>query len=233
MKDRHKNRPAHNFIDLTGKRFGRLLVVRDSGIRKSRRPIWECICDCGKTVNIQGKYLLCGDTHSCGCLKLEPAHNRDSCGEITASFWTPIVTGARARGIPFEVTRQQALAIYIAQDGLCALSGVPIRFSSNVRDTRSKQTASLDRIDSGGGYTIDNIQWVHKKINIMKSSLDVDEFYAWCVRVNNWLTPKYNEVGVVLDTNLGINTHCHQGFNTRKLSKEVQMQPILTPKAGQ
>lgn len=42
------------------------------------------------------------------------------------------------------------------------------------------QTASLDRINSSIGYTIDNVQWVHKKINMMKMDLSQEEFINYC-----------------------------------------------------
>ena len=46
---------------------------------------------------------------------------------------------------------------------------------------RSKnRTASLDRIDSNKGYTIDNVQWVHKDINKMKMDLEEDVFIDNC-----------------------------------------------------
>ena len=38
-------------------------------------------------------------------------------------------------------------------------------------------TASLDRIDSKKGYTIDNIQWVHKDVNKMKMDLQEEDFF--------------------------------------------------------
>ena len=41
-------------------------------------------------------------------------------------------------------------------------------------------TASLDRIDSKKGYTIDNVQWVYKKINMMKQNYDQKEFVNLC-----------------------------------------------------
>lgn len=162
-KDRHTNRPAHNRIELSGKRFGKLRVIEDTGLRKSRRPVWRCLCDCGNEVNVLGKYLNNGDTKSCGCFSTGNAHNRDAIGSITKSVWTPIVKQAKTRCIPFEVTREEAWAMYLEQGGLCALSGVPIKFSVNLRDDRKSQTASLDRIDSSKGYVSGNIQWVHKK----------------------------------------------------------------------
>ena len=48
---------------------------------------------------------------------------------------------------------------------------------------KSKTTASLDRIDSSKGYTTDNIQWVHKDINIMKNDYGNDYFIEICKKV--------------------------------------------------
>ena len=46
--------------------------------------------------------------------------------------------------------------------------------------TDNTGTASLDRIDSNKGYVTDNIQWVHKDINYMKSDLDEQQFIHYC-----------------------------------------------------
>lgn len=187
MKDRHRNRPAHNRIELTGKRFGKLIVLRDTGLRKSRRPIYECICDCGNITNILGKYLIIGDTKSCGCIAKAFSHNRDCVGEITLSFWTPIIKQANKRGIPFEIDRSFAWDLYCQQNRKCALTGIDISFSSNIRDQRGKQTCSLDRINNDLGYIEGNVQWVHKRINIMKNVYSQDEFIQWCGFVQQWM----------------------------------------------
>ena len=84
------------------------------------------------------------------------------------------------RGIPFEITRQQGWKLCLAQGGRCALTGVEIKFSPNIRDTRGAQTASLDRKDSRFGYAIGSVQWIRKKINIMKSVMNDTEFIRWC-----------------------------------------------------
>lgn len=55
------------FVDLTGKRFGKLLVLGKSPNRKSNRVQWHTRCDCGKETEKVGYYLTCGDTKSCGC----------------------------------------------------------------------------------------------------------------------------------------------------------------------
>lgn len=45
------------------------------------------------------------------------------------------------------------------------------------------QTASLDRIDSLKGYTIDNVQWIHKHINYMKIDLTEQEFFHFIKQI--------------------------------------------------
>lgn len=65
-------------VDLTGKRFGRLLVIKEAGIKKTHKA-WLCKCDCGNKIVVKSPYLIRGDTKSCGCLKeeLEEKHLRD------------------------------------------------------------------------------------------------------------------------------------------------------------
>lgn len=56
-----------NKIDLTGQRFGRLVVVRENG-KMYGRPAWLCRCDCGNKVAVGGSNLRKKRTTSCGCL---------------------------------------------------------------------------------------------------------------------------------------------------------------------
>ena len=54
-------------IDITNQRFGKLLVVSNAGKKDGRRYFWNCLCDCGKTITIEGSRLRSGNTKSCGC----------------------------------------------------------------------------------------------------------------------------------------------------------------------
>ena len=55
--------------DFIGKRFGRLVVKRDTGKRnKYNNIIWECECDCGNTTEAYTSLLRSGSKKSCGCL---------------------------------------------------------------------------------------------------------------------------------------------------------------------
>lgn len=60
-------------IDLTGKRFHRLTVLRRCGTyispKGAKSVTWECLCDCGNVVIVHGASLKSGTTKSCGCLR--------------------------------------------------------------------------------------------------------------------------------------------------------------------
>lgn len=58
-------------IDLTGRRFGRLVVMEREQHRKSKGIAWVCMCDCGKKTIVTSDKLKNGHTKSCGCLWLE------------------------------------------------------------------------------------------------------------------------------------------------------------------
>ena len=61
-------------IDITGQRFGRLVVLRFS---HSDHEAWfACRCDCGTEKTMRGSSLRSSLTRSCGCLAHENAHSR-------------------------------------------------------------------------------------------------------------------------------------------------------------
>jgi len=55
-------------INLIGQKFGRLIVISDTGKRKSREVVWACRCECGKLTEVVTSSLCRGLTKSCGCL---------------------------------------------------------------------------------------------------------------------------------------------------------------------
>jgi len=64
------------FMDLTGRKFGRLTVRGYSG-KRGRKHYWNCVCDCGNVKDIHGEHLKEGRSRSCGCLNIEV--QRQSC----------------------------------------------------------------------------------------------------------------------------------------------------------
>lgn len=58
-----------NRDDLTGKRFGRLLVLGFDGRTNSGNAIWRVRCDCGQEFLVRGTNMKSGNTRSCGCIR--------------------------------------------------------------------------------------------------------------------------------------------------------------------
>ena len=52
--------------DITGQRFGKLMVERFIGADASGRAFWQCKCDCGRTCEKRGTDLRTGRVKSCG-----------------------------------------------------------------------------------------------------------------------------------------------------------------------
>jgi hypothetical protein len=63
-------------IDLTGKKFYKLTVLKEVDRGKKRDRQWECVCDCGNICIVQGNNLKSGHTKSCGCHNREMASKR-------------------------------------------------------------------------------------------------------------------------------------------------------------
>ena len=62
----YENASKANKNDLTGRRFGQLVVLKDSGKRSNHRVIWKCLCDCGREIERLSDTLIQGDSNSCG-----------------------------------------------------------------------------------------------------------------------------------------------------------------------
>ena len=55
------------YEDLSGKRFGKLLVKGSAGIKVNKQPGWLCTCDCGGSKIVVRYHLTNGSVTSCGC----------------------------------------------------------------------------------------------------------------------------------------------------------------------
>lgn len=172
-------------VDLTNQRFGKYVVVRKLDIPGNiKGAIWQVRCDCGNVRELLSNLLRSGQAQSCGNCGEHYAWR--GVGEMSGSYFTTLMRGAKKRNIPFCVSKEYLWNLYIQQDRKCALSGLDIFF---VRDRSSQrscaQTASLDRIDSSKGYEEGNVQWTHKTINIMKWHTDQNQFIELCKLVAN------------------------------------------------
>lgn len=147
-----------------------------------------CRCVCGVEKEVVTSTLIAKRTVSCGCIKKRApklggsgSPNFKGHGEIRAHFWNGYKRGARDREIVFELTMEYAWNLFEKQGRRCALSGIDLVFGSNTSNANT--TASLDRLDNAKGYVEGNVQWVHKRVNVMRNTLTVEEFVSLCQKI--------------------------------------------------
>ena len=170
--------------EILGQRFGKLTTIgiapKDKWKRSTYR-CWICKCDCGNETIVRSTHLVKGDTISCGCaLKRKCSEHPNWTGyeEISGNFFYSIKAHAVQRDLRFDITIKDAWDVFITQNRKCALTKLPLNFPTSGRNRDG--TASLDRIDNSKGYTRENIQWLHKDINIMKMDFTTAEFINYC-----------------------------------------------------
>jgi uncharacterized protein with von Willebrand factor type A (vWA) domain len=94
--------------------------------------------------------------------------------DIPGKTLSRLKRGAEQRNLCFEITLEDIQNALEKQNHKCALTGWDVTFGVN---------ASVDRIDSTKGYTVDNIQIVDKRINIMKRDFNEKFFINACKAV--------------------------------------------------
>lgn len=64
-------------LDLTGKRYGKLVAIKKTPKRKNNQIVWEWQCDCGTVTEKPYGNIKRGYTLSCGCLTEELGMTRN------------------------------------------------------------------------------------------------------------------------------------------------------------
>lgn len=153
------------FIDLTNKKFARLLVInRDFS---ANRTAFFCQCDCGKVKSIRSAHLIDGKIQSCGCLHSERAAKR-----IYKMHEKNIKTGISNSptyqswcGMKQRCTNPRSnFFSYYGGRGIIICPRWIDSFENFLVDMGKKPHGhSLDRIDPNGNYEPNNCRWATRK----------------------------------------------------------------------
>lgn len=145
-------------IDLTGQRFGRLIVVKQMPAVK-RRAQWLCVCDCGAEKIVPAGHLMYGHTKSCGCLRKDQMRESAStldghCGEKLHGVWNAMkqrCQNPRSRDYKFYGLRGIRV---------CDAWQNYLTFRTWALANGYAEGLTIDRIDPDGNYEADNCRWI-------------------------------------------------------------------------
>ena len=150
-----------SLIDLTGQRFGRLIVLGRGPNTNQGKPRWNCQCDCGNITTPAGSSLQQRLTVSCGCFHLEETTKRLAThGEGSSEAMSPEYGSWHAMRGRCLVKSHQAYERY-GRRGITICERWLNSFENFLADMGRKPSAShsIDRIDVDGNYDPSNCRW--------------------------------------------------------------------------
>lgn len=142
-------------IDITGQKFGKLTAIKRNGfdLSPSRKHIkWDCICDCGNTVNVRLNCLKSGNTRSCGCLFVGNIKHGLS-KTVEYQTWARIKARCMDKNHP-DYYLYGGRGIKLSKEWDESFT----EFYQDIGD-RPSNKHSIDRIDVNGDYSKLNCRW--------------------------------------------------------------------------
>lgn len=176
--------------DLTGKVFERLTVLEFSHLNEKKQSYWICECNCiDKTIKtIKGKYLISGDTKSCGCirrehvLKLHKQSSKNSIRSISMSNKLPHKKELKNvwNNIKYRCNNPKdkhyewygGKGVKVCDEWLDLELGF-FNFYTWAINNGYEKGLSIDRVEVNGNYEPSNCEWVTQEVQCNNMTTNV------------------------------------------------------------
>lgn len=148
-------------IDISGLRFGRLLVLKRAPNLSVHQTAWHCVCDCGKKRVVRSASLRCGETKSCGCLCADLSKARATKHGLFLSHPRAFQAWRNMMGRCYGASYRQS-HIYKGRISVCKEWHSPTKFAEDMGEP--KKGLQLDRINNDRDYEPGNCRWVSSAV---------------------------------------------------------------------
>ena len=185
-------------IDLTGKRFGKLTVIKKHNQDKWGGWNWLCRCDCGNETVVSGGHLRGMKTKSCGCSRKESKNfSHKMTGSRIYSIWQAMKSRCYYdKNKRFKYYGGRGIKVCDEWKN-SFISFYEWSMKNGYDENAERGQCTIDRIDVNGNYEPNNCRWatIKQQANNTRRNHFI-EYNGKTQTVSQWA----NELGVEPDS---------------------------------